>query len=238
EGDAAAALGNRPAAETAWRAAHHALVEFGALGRAEAALARIDPLGDATTPTPGRAAVATFRCEGGVRLVEYAGTSAALPDLLGLRYLERLLAAPGREVAALDLVAHEHGGAGPRQSGLVVLDDEAKECYRRRLAEVDEDIDEAEAFNDPDRADLARRDRDYLVAELSRAVGLGGRDRLESSDAERARTSVFRAIAYALKRIEAVSPLLADHLRRAVSTGTWCSYSPDPLAPITWTLRV
>ena len=233
EGDAAAAAGSRSAAESAWRAAHRALVDFGALGRAEAALAR---LGEKTSPTPGRSPGATFRREAGVRHVDFAGAVATLPDLLGLRYLEQLLASPGRDVAALDLVAHEHGGAGPRQSGLVVLDDEAKECYRRRLVEVDEDIAEAEAMNDPARADLARRDRDYLIAELGRAVGLGGRDRLEGSDAERARTSVFRAITYATRRLDQAHPLLADHLRRAVSTGTWCCYTPDPLAPVEWRL--
>ena len=153
-----------------------------------------------------------------------------------MRYLEQLLAAQGCDIAALDLVAHEHGAAGPQQSGLAVLDDEAKACYRRRLAEVDEDIAEAEALNDPARADLSHRDRDFLIAELSRAVGLGGRDRLNGSDAERARTSVFRAITYATKRIDDSSPLLADHLRRAVSTGTWCCYTPDPLAPVEWHL--
>jgi hypothetical protein len=38
-------------------------------------------------------------------------------------------------------------------------------------------LEEAEAFNDPARATRARQEMDFLVEELARAVGLGGRDR-------------------------------------------------------------
>jgi hypothetical protein len=48
--------------------------------------------------------------------------------------------------------------------GLPVLDDEARDAYRRRLAEVDDDIEEAERMNDLGRLELAKRDRDYLIA--------------------------------------------------------------------------
>ncbi|MGA8847044.1 MAG: hypothetical protein WB471_10560 [Nocardioides sp.] len=233
EGDAASAQHNRPAAEAAWQAAHRAFVDFGALGRADEAHARLDGF---TLPAPAPSSRATFHKDGSTRLIEFAGSTATVPDLLGMRYLEELLTSPGLDIAAIDLVDREHGSPGPYQRGIPVLDDEAKQCYRRRLAEVDEDIAEAEDLNDLARADLSRRDRDYLIAELGRAVGLGGRDRLIGSDAERARTSVFRAITYAAKKIEQSNPLLADHLRRAVSTGTWCRYTPDPLAPVEWRL--
>jgi hypothetical protein len=75
---------------------------------------------------------------------------------------------------------------------------------------------------------------DFLVAELAAAVGLAGRDRPAGSSTERARVNVTRAIRSALGRIRAHSPTVADHLDSAVRTGTFCCYSPDPRAPITW----
>lgn len=180
---------------------------------------------------------ATFRCSDGVRHVSFNGVEFSTPDLVGYRHLARILARPGADIAALDLVAAERGARpdDPEpQWGLPALDDQAKAAYRRRLAEVDDDIAEAAANNDPIRAELAQRDRDFLVAELSRAVGLGGRIREDGSDAERARTAVFRSIRYAINRLAQHDPRLSEHLRRSVSTGTWCRYDPDPLAHVTW----
>ena len=99
---------------------------------------------------------------------------------------------------------------------------------------MDEDIAEATAIHDTDRARLAEHDREFLIAELSRAVGLGGRIRTVGADAERARTSVFRAMRYAIEQLAAVDPALGEHLRRCVRTGSWCCYAPDPLASVTW----
>jgi hypothetical protein len=115
-----------------------------------------------------------------------------------------------------------------------VLDDEARRAYQRRLAEVDEEIDDAVRCNDPARAELAQRDRDYLVAELARAVGLGGRLRATGGDAERARMAVARTLRYAIGKLAEQNPALATHLDNGVHTGTYCSYRPDPLARVTW----
>jgi hypothetical protein len=46
--------------------------------------------------------------------------------------------------------------------------------------------------------------------------------------------NITRAIHGALARIRAHSPALADHLDATIHTGTFCSYAPDPRAPITW----
>lgn len=92
----------------------------------------------------------------------------------------------------------------------------------------------AEEWNDPERAARAAAELDMLTTELASATGLGGRDRQAASTAERARISVTRAIKAALDRIETESPSLGRHLRTTVHTGTFCSYTPDPRAPITW----
>jgi hypothetical protein len=171
-----------------------------------------------------------------------------LRDLKGLRYLARLLAEPGREFHVLELVAlersrlepqsaplgHEfevspHGDSGP------LLDARAKEAYRRRLTEIEEDIAEATSMADLGRIAQAQAEREFLVRELSRAVGLGGRDRRAGSASERARVSVTRAVRQALARIRDHNVPLADHLERVVRTGTHCTYLPDPRMPVTWT---
>jgi hypothetical protein len=93
---------------------------------------------------------------------------------------------------------------------------------------------EAERWNDPGRVALLEEEERALTRELAAAVGLGGRDRVASSAAERARVSVTRAIRAAMTRIREQSPTLADHLDTTIRTGTFCSYNPDPRAPIVW----
>jgi non-specific serine/threonine protein kinase len=115
-----------------------------------------------------------------------------------------------------------------------MLDRSARAAYQQRLEDLRDELEEAERFNDPARALRARREIDFLGEELARAVGLGGRDRRAAAAAERARVNVTRTIAAVLKRIAAVSPTLGQHLAATISTGYFCSYTPDPRVPIVW----
>ena len=148
-----------------------------------------------------------------------------------------LLAQPGREFLALDL-ARETPDAEIRSDHLgdagSQLDVEAKAAYRARLHELQEELDNAQAANDTERAEKARQEMDFLARELSRAIGLGGRDRAAGSASERARSSVTRAIRLALDRIAEHSSSLGDHLNSTVRTGTYCSYRPDTRLAIDW----
>jgi hypothetical protein len=221
-------------ARVEWAAAQQAFDEFGAVGWRDRVAALADEAGD-----PALAANeedATCRVEGGLRVVTFGGQRVVLRDLTGFRYLERLLAAPGRELHVLDIVGALHAGPAPREQGLLILDDQARAAYKRRLAEIDDDIDEATQLNDPARKAHAEADRDYLVAELARAVGLGGRARTTGASAERARTSVARSLRYALGVLAEHHPAAAEHLQRGLRTGTYCSYRPDPIHPVTWTV--
>lgn len=89
-------------------------------------------------------------------------------------------------------------------------------------------------MNDMGRVELAQRDREYLIAELAAAVGLGGRSRTVGGTAERAGTSVTRSMRYSLRRLAEHHATLAIHLEQSVHTETYCFYSPDPLAKIQW----
>jgi hypothetical protein len=46
--------------------------------------------------------------------------------------------------------------------------------------------------------------------------------------------AVTRAVRQAIARIGDHHAALGEHLDRAIRTGTYCAYEPDPLAPITW----
>ena len=106
------------------------------------------------------------------------------------------------------------------------LDDEARRQYRERVSALREELEEAESWNDPGRAERAREELAFIERELSKAVGLGGRERRSGSAAERARVNVQRRIRDAIRRIESYHPGLAKHLDRAVRTGTYCVYEP------------
>ncbi|CAA9236493.1 MAG: hypothetical protein AVDCRST_MAG52-1379 [uncultured Blastococcus sp.] len=220
----------------------------GRTGRADreerAALATADRIGARLLGRRARRSVPTvaatdcgFRRGGDVRCIEFAGRTVVLRDLKGMRYLARLLAEPDREFHVLDLVGAEVGEVARSGGDLgPVVDGQARAAYKRRLAEIDDDLDEAAVLGDTERAALARADRDYLLRELAGAFGLGGRDRVAGSGAERARASVTRSLRYAVTRIGEHHAEFADHLERTVRTGTYCCYAPDPRAPISWEL--
>ena len=189
----------------------------------------------------------TFRREGDYWSLVFEGRTVRVRDLKGVRYLARLLAHPAREFHVLDLVAAETGSlaqaerdqmaALPRAAlgdAGAMLDEQAKNAYRRRLAEIEDDIEQARALGDTERAAQADAEREFLVRELSRAVGLGGRDRRAASASERARVAVTRAIRQAIARVGEHHPQLGEHLNRAVRTGTYCAYLPDPRAHAGW----
>ena len=172
----------------------------------------------------------------------FEGRLVRVRDAKGLRYLGRLLAEPGREFHVLDLVALE--SAPGAEASLVpllaeqdageMLDARAKAAYRRRLAEIEEDLAEAHVVGDVGRAEQVETERDILMRELSRAVGLGGRNRRAGSTSERARSAVTRAIRLTLNRIRRHHAVLSDHLERTIRTGTYCVYVSDPARPAKW----
>lgn len=245
--DAHQRSGNRMAARMERQAAKTAFELFGAVLSAER-VASLAEGADSVDEQRTSARPATFSSESDIRTVSFAGETVSLRDLKGFRYIERLLVAPKREFHVLDLVAVEQDMLPTGQSveqaidfetgigvgAIPVLDEQARQAYRRRLIEVDDDIQEATEMNDMGRVELAQRDRDYLVAELKRAVGIGSRHRSVGGSSERARTAVARSLRYSLGRLSEHHPVLALHLKQSIKTGTYCSYTPDDLVGVDW----
>src|SRR5271166_1604094 len=220
---------------------------------AETAIATV--FKSASLPQP-----AIFRKEGEYWTVGFGGNAFRLKDTKGLGYLALLLRHPAVEFHVLDLYG---GVAGHREAGEAsqsgqspphgdedlekagihiaslgdageMLDEQAKAAYRQRLAELREELEEAKELGNVERAEQAEAEIDALTRELSRAVGLGGRNRKAASASERARQSITKTIKAVLEKIAQSDSALGDILSRCIKTGTFCSYQPDPDFPIAW----
>jgi hypothetical protein len=170
--------------------------------------------------------------EGEDWLLEAGDERARLRDSRGLHYLRALLAVPGREIRALDLVA---GGAGLAASGMgPALDAAARNAYRARLDALTAQLDAADRVGDRAAAEKLEAERHAVLAELRSAVGLGGRGRVVALEAERARVNVTRTLRAMIERMAAAAPLAAAHLRASIRTGNACRYEPAPGGPSRW----
>jgi hypothetical protein len=165
-------------------------------------------------------------------LLEAGAERARLRDGRGLHYLRALLAAPGRDIPALDLAA---GGAGLAAAGTgPPLDRATGAAYRRRLATLDAELDAADQSGDVLRAEQADAERQAVLGELRRASGLGGRARTAAPEAERARVNVTRTLRATIDKIALAAPSCAAHLRASIHTGRACRYQPAPGGPSRW----
>ena len=174
----------------------------------------------------------TLARDGDDWVLEAGDERARLRDGRGLHYLRALLAAPGRDIRALDLVA---GGAGLAASGMgPVLDDAARGAYRRQVDALTARLDAADRAGDSRAAERAEAERQALMSELRRAAGLGGRDRVAAPEAERARVNVTRTLRATIERLAPSAPRAAAHLRASIRTGGACRYEPAPGGPSRW----
>lgn len=191
-----------------------------------------------------------FRQEGDYWTLTYQGTTCRLKNSKGLHYITCLLQEPGRPFHALEFATLVHTGqpcataveAVPDLPVTVsgdlggVLDAQAKTAYKRRLCELQDELAEAQQFHDLAHATAIQAEIDTLTHELAIALGLGGRDRKVGSSAERARSTITKAIKAAVQKIRAHHPALGHHLATHLKTGTFCQYLPAPAQPIHWHL--
>ncbi len=197
-----------------------------------------------------------FRQEGDHWLLSYQGKSCLLKNMKGLHVIAYLLRYPNEQfdatllstlgdkvrtesAAAILDVAEERtlikdGLRVGKQSATERSDAQARVAYRRRLAELREDLAEAERFHDLGRATKDRAEIEFLLTELRVTTGLGGRARRMNAVDERARLGVRKAITTAIRHIKTRHASLASHLAASLRTGTRCCYVSDPTRPVEW----
>ena len=156
-----------------------------------------------------------------------------MPDLKGLWHLRELVSRPREPVPALSLIGASSDEPIPSGDTGPMLDREALRQYRKRLAELDDELDDARIQGDVERHAKRSAEREALIAELKRATGLGGRPRRSGSPAEKARLNVTRTIRHAITDLSTTVPELAAHLDESIVTGVSCCY--EPRTNIAWT---
>jgi len=185
------------------------------------------------TQKGGPAGTGELARDGPVWHMRWQGAEATVRHSKGLLDIARLLERPGHEIHVLDLM--DPTGSAPATGGIgPILDDTARRAYKRHLEELEDDLAEAADMSDEARVAQLERERELVVAELTRAYGLGGRPRTVGDPVERARKAVGMRIATALRAIAAAHPDLARHLDRSLVTGRYCSYQPE--TDITWSV--
>jgi hypothetical protein len=196
---------------------------------------------------------AIFKRTGEFWTLTYRGRSFQLKDTKGLAYIVFLLAHPGDRFHVRELIArveglvdtgsaiiaevsrelsttHDLGDAGE------ALDHQAQAEYRRRLRQLAEELAEAERLNDIGRSEGIRREQEFLTAELSAALGIGGQNRKTAAHVERARGVVSKNIRAGLEKIRNEDSALGRYFATSIKTGYYCAYLPDPERKISWQL--
>jgi len=223
-GTLAAALGDTDSAEKHFQSALALHERLGAAGWARITEQELAALASSV------ASDNEFRPTNGIWQLAYDGVHVQLPDSKGLGDLAVLIGAQGNDVHVSTLV----GSEVPHTGGDPVLDATARAQYKARLADLAEQLDQADAYGDAVRAEKLSAERDALVHELSAATGLGGRARRLGDETERARKTVSARVRDTLTKLDQTHPALAAHLRASVQLGTTCTYSPTH--PTTWRL--
>jgi tetratricopeptide (TPR) repeat protein len=207
--------GDADRAATLRNSAIDAARRFGMIARAEAweQRARCDEA----------AAHVACRRDGRVWMVRLGERAAVVPHSVGMEYLTQLIGQTGVAIPAVEL-ASRYAMSSRDSAPDPVLDARAKEAYRRRIEELREEVDDAEACADLERAARARVELDRFVEELARVTGFAGRTRSFDDSAERARVSVHKAIKRAVAMIAEVDPTVGGEIRSRLVTGMRCVF--------------
>lgn len=193
-----------------------------------------------------------FRKEGQYWTIVFEGNTFRLKNIKGLQYLAFLLAHPGQEFPAHEILSGVDGKAmmlgysvasKMREQHLVedglkvsslgdagpLLDSQAVREYRRELQELGEELEEARDFNDLARAEALEDKIEAIKKELTAAIGLKGRIRKGADPNERARKTLSKAVGRALVHIQKYDLDLWRHLQKALDLGLTASYNPHAL---------
>jgi hypothetical protein len=164
-----------------------------------------------------------FRKDGELWTLSFDGVTLKLSDMKGFHDLSELIAHPHEPIHCLDLAGRSFHSAGDD----AVLDARARRELTARAKSLQQEIEEAEEFNDPGRTERAREELEQIVETLSQAFGLSGKPRRLGGAVERARTAVTWRIRSVIREAVAVHPPLGRHLENSVRTGTYCTYAPE-----------
>lgn len=168
-----------------------------------------------------------FTRRGRAWVLRFNGVETYHLPSVGLVYLREMAAFPTKRfsVAALYTAARPHMKDIPSAQSEGVFDRVAASAYANRLAEIDQMIAEAERASDLTALDVAKKEKEQLLAEV-RAANFKGRLKTESKDHKRLRDRVRNAVDRAIESIKQHDTAAAAHFDSAITRGSVLSYSP------------
>jgi hypothetical protein len=201
-------------------------------------VALLDRLVPPPAAAPGACVNASLTFAGSWCTAACGGTTVRLPVTKGLRYLAVLVARPGVERHAFDLVDVVEGVGDTNRRALgdagTLLDAAGRLAYRKRVTQLRDEVADALAAEDDEKAQALQQEIDSLVHALAEAFGLGGRERKAGSAAEKSRLNVTRALRAAIAKLSDALPEGGAVLDRRVRTGLFCVYEPAPDDQVAW----
>jgi tetratricopeptide (TPR) repeat protein len=210
--------------------------------------------GESGQHSSAAAPIGIFASNGEFWTVGYRNATFSLRDVKGLSYIQQLLRYPGEQIHAQDLLTPPGTALEPGPSQIdefalpfgvtvrpgldsdagEILDDQAKREYKRRLGELNEQLEDLLERGDHERVEKVESEIDSLRRAISYAIDRKGRDRRSGSNAERARLNVTRSIKAALQKVLENDTEFGEVLNRSIKTGLFCSCIPDPRTPVIW----
>ena len=172
-----------------------------------------------------------FIKQGEVWTLSFKGKTIQIADLKGLYDIAKLIQAPQTPIHCADLM-----GLRVLENGAPVLDEKAKKEYQKEIQDLQLALQEAEVLQNYLEIERLQEKYDTLLKHLSQSLGKSGKARNTSGSLEKARSAVTWRIRAAIKKIEAMHPELAKHLRLSIKTGLFCSYQPEHA--LNWTVQV
>ena len=157
----------------------------------------------------------------------FEGKTVFIPEVKGFVDMARLLEFPEKEFHCTSLF-----GTGVLMAAEPVFDEKAKQSYKRKIQDLQEEIRQCEDHSDFERAAELQRAYSSLVDHLTTSLGMGGKARKVNDPMDKMRSAVTWRIRNAIQKIEKSHPALGKHLNHAIKTGLFCSYNPEK--PVRW----
>lgn len=152
--------------------------------------------------------------EGSTWRLIFEGKEITVPDSKGIRYLAKLLANPGKIFTALELAHPEAAKERFAQSDLETTDTYSLREYRLRLQRIEENLEEARAYDHENEIYQLEEEKDAILKHVSGVSATGGRSRL-AGEKERARQAVSKALARATSSV----PMMSSHVHSCICRG-------------------
>ena len=183
-----------------------------------------------------------FKKSGANWSVTYRGEERTLHHGKGLLYLQILLRNPERAYSARDLTLEAGESLSLPKSAIhredhlslstsmpeEIIDPRAKQEYKERLRDIAGELETARTNDDLASIERLTSQKEFIEAEVSAAVGLGGRIRTAPNKEQRLRDRVGKAISRSRSMIREHHPTLDRHLATALrrQAHEW-TYQPE-----------